>query len=56
VVTHNLNTTDVVVSVYTVASTFDEVECDIQHTSVNTITAIFATAPAAGQYRFVVVG
>ena len=56
VVTHNLNTKDVTVSVYTVASTFDEVEVDVQHTSTTTCTIIFATAPTAAQYRIVVQG
>ncbi len=56
VVTHNLNTTDVVISVHRVASPFDVVYPEIQHTSVNTCTLIFATAPATNEYRIVVVG
>jgi len=56
VVTHNLNTTDVHVAVSTKASTFDVVYPDIQITSVNTITLIFAVAPTAAQYRCVVIG
>jgi len=56
VVTHNLNSTDVIVQLHTVASTYDVVECDIQITSVNTITLLFATAPTAAQYRVVVIG
>ena len=56
VVTHNLNTLDVTVALYAKATPFAEVECDVQHTSVNTITLIFATAPTSAQYRAVVHG
>ena len=55
-VTHNLNTRDVTVGVYDAASTYDEVMCDIQHTTVNTVTLLFSVAPTAGQYRAVVHG
>lgn len=57
VVTHNLNTRNVQVTVFLTASTYDEVgpiEC--QHTTVNTITLIFAVAPTAAQYTAVVHG
>jgi hypothetical protein len=56
VVTHNLGTTDVQVRVFRVASPYDEVEPDVQHTSTNTVTIIFAVAPTSGQYRAVVQG
>lgn len=56
VVTHNLNTQDIVVYVYTASGTFVEVNVEIQHTTVNTITLVFAVAPTAGQYRVVVIG
>lgn len=56
VVTHNLGTQDVTVQVYTNASPFQEVNVEIQNTSVNTITVIFATAPASNAYRVVVLG
>lgn len=55
VITHNLNTLDVTVCVYEVA-TGDEVVCDVNHTSVNTITLNFAVAPTANQFRVVVHG
>lgn len=54
VVTHNLNTQDVIVGVYDNTTPFAEVECDVEHTSVNTITLRFAVAPAAAKYRCVV--
>jgi hypothetical protein len=55
-VTHNLNTRDVTVGVYSSASTYDEVMCDVQHSTVNTVTLLFSVAPTAGQYRAVVHG
>jgi phage-related tail fiber protein len=56
VVTHSLNTQDVTVAVYLASGTFEEVLCDVEHTSVNTITCKFAVAPTSGQYRVVVHG
>lgn len=56
VVTHNLGTTDVQVTVYVNSGTFDEIITDVQHTSTNTVTVIFGTAPAANAYRVVVQG
>jgi len=53
-VTHNLGTKDVVVSVYRVASPFDDVECDVERTDTNNVTVRFTTAPAASEYRVVV--
>lgn len=54
VVTHNLNSRDVGVTVYRATTPWDEVSCDVQHTDANNVTIIFATAPTAGQYRAVV--
>ena len=54
-VTHNLNTLDVTVEVYTVADG-TKVECDVTHTSANVITLGFVVAPTTGQYRCVVHG
>jgi hypothetical protein len=56
VVTHNLGTKSVIVEVFANASTFDRVECDVQHTSTSTITLVFAVAPTASQYTCVVHG
>lgn len=56
VITHNLNTQDVEVSVFLASGTFAEVECDVEHTSVNTITLRTAVAPTSNQYRVVVHG
>ena len=54
-VTHSLNTRDVNVTLYDV-STYAEVNCDIVHTTVNTVTLAFSVAPASNSYRAVVHG
>lgn len=54
-VTHNLNTLDVQVSVIRVAGGADVI-VDKARTGVNTVQITFATAPAAGSYRVVVIG
>lgn len=53
VLTHNLNTLDVVIEVYEV-STGDTVITDTSRTSVNSVTVLFNTAPTANQYRIVI--
>jgi hypothetical protein len=56
VVTHNLNTQDVIIQLYEAATPFNQVLPDIQSTSVNTATLIFAVAPTSNQYRVVAIG
>ena len=56
VITHNLNTRDCTVQVVRATTPWDTVECDVEMTSVNTITLRFAAAPSSGQYRIVVIG
>lgn len=56
VITHNLGTTDVTVSVYRNSGAADEVEVDVEHTSTNTITLRFTVAPTSNQFRVVVHG
>lgn len=53
VVTHNLNTVDVLVQVVEV-STGDTVYTDVARTSVNAVTVTFNTAPTTNQYRIVI--
>lgn len=54
VITHNLNNRDVVVQLYRVASPYDTVYCDVERTTVNTITLRFNPVPAAGEFRVVI--
>lgn len=54
VVTHNLNTRDVVVEVYRNSGNFDSVLVEVQRTSVNAVTILFDTAPSANAYRVLV--
>ncbi|MCM8710547.1 hypothetical protein M2651_05840 [Clostridium sp. SYSU_GA19001] len=55
-VTHNLNTTDVIVSLRETASPYNGVITDWQMVDANNIKLLFATAPTSGQYRVVVTG
>lgn len=49
---HNLNTQDVVVSVYESASPYSEISPEyVQHSSVDAVSIIFSVAPSIGQYR-----
>lgn len=54
--THNLNTRDVLVSVYQAASPWADVMCDVERLTVNSVLVRFAAAPTAGQYRVVILG
>lgn len=54
-VTHSLGTLDVGVTVFNNA-TGAEIIADVNHTGINTVDIIFATAPTSNQYRVVVVG
>jgi hypothetical protein len=56
VITHSLNTKDVIVNVYRTATPWDTIECDIERTSTTTLTLRFAVAPATNEYTVVVVG
>lgn len=56
VVTHNLNTRDLLVRVYEVNSPYAEVECTVEHTSVNTVTLTFGVNASSGTYRVFILG
>lgn len=56
VITHNLNSRDVIVQLRETASPYAMVMADVEMTSVNTITLKFAVAPAAGVYTVTVIG
>lgn len=49
-VTHNLNSRDVVVEVYRNSGNYDTVMVEVRRTSVNVVTLVFDTAPAASAF------
>lgn len=53
---HNLGTKDVTVQVFATASPYNQIECDVDHTSTTRVTLTFAAQPTAGAYRVVVTG
>ncbi len=55
-VTHNLGTRDVNVSVYEAAGEYNEVVCEVEKETTNTVILKFNTAPTTNQYRVVVIG
>jgi len=55
-VTHGLGTYDVTVQVFTNSGVRDTVIVETQRTDTNTVTVVFASAPAASAYRAVVTG
>jgi hypothetical protein len=54
--THNFATLDVHVAVYRNSGALDEVGCDIEHATTNTVIVRFATAPTTNLFRVVVIG
>jgi len=52
---HNLNTLDVLVQVYEVATGI-EIECDVTRSTVNRVVLAFSIVPTLNQYRVVVHG
>jgi hypothetical protein len=55
-INHNLNTRDVEVYVYETGGSRRQVLCEVQHTTVNQVTLLFASAPALNSLRIVVIG
>lgn len=55
-ITHNLGTRDVTVGLYEPAASYAEVLADVEHSTTNTITVKFTTAPTTDQFRVVVHG
>jgi hypothetical protein len=53
---HNLGTQDVTVQVYATTSPYNQVECDVDHTSTSRVTLTFAAQPTAGAYKVVITG
>ena len=55
-ITHNLGTRELTVVVYRNSGNYDEVECEVRHTSSTALTLVFSSAPTSNQFRVVVVG
>jgi hypothetical protein len=55
-ITHNLGTRDVTVALYEPSASYAEVFADIEHSTTNTITVKFTSAPTTDQFRVVVHG
>lgn len=55
-ITHNFNTRALFVSVYRNSGAYDQVECDVEFTTVNSITLRFAAAPTASQFAYTIIG
>ncbi len=55
-ITHNLATFDVQVEVYANSGQRTTVFAEVQRPSANTVALVFATAPASGAYRAVIMG
>jgi hypothetical protein len=56
VITHGLNTRDVVCSIHLKVSTYDYYEAEIQATTLDSITVIFAAAPTTNQFTVTIIG
>lgn len=56
VLTHNLNSRDVVVMIRESASPYAQVITDVEMTTVNTITVNFAQPPATNEYTVTIIG
>lgn len=55
-ITHNWNTRNVVVNVFRTASPYDEIECDVERTTVNAVRVRFASAPSSNEYTVLLLG
>jgi hypothetical protein len=54
VITHNLGTRDVMVEIFRNSGNYDTVLAEVQRTSTNAVTVVFAAAPSSAQYRAVI--
>lgn len=55
-INHNLNTKDVTVQIFENASSYSQIEADVEHTSTSAVTIKFASAPTTDEYRVVIIG
>jgi hypothetical protein len=55
-ITHNLDTRDVTINVYPTSGQYDNIICDMQRPTVNTVVLVVTPAPASNSLRVVIVG
>ena len=56
VVSHNLNSRDIGVTVYRNSSPWDTIQCGVERTDANTVTLKFANSVTASAYRVAILG
>ena len=56
VITHNLNSRDLVFSIRQTGTPYAMVQTDVEFTTANTATVKFAVAPAANEYTVIYIG
>lgn len=56
VVTHNLNSRDVAITIRETASPYAQVITDVEMTTLDTVTVKFASAPTSNQYTITIIG
>lgn len=54
--THNLGTRALQISVYRNSGNYDQIECEVRHTSTSAVTLLFTSAPTSNQFVAVVTG
>lgn len=54
--THNLGTRALQMAVYRNSGNYDQIECEVRHTSTSAITLVFTSAPSANQFVAVITG
>ena len=54
IVNHDLRAQAVTTCLYSATAPYGEVEADVQHTSINSVTFTFTVAPRVGQFNWVI--
>lgn len=54
--THNQSSRALQVSVYRNSGNYDQIECEVRHTSTSALTLVFTSAPTSNQFTAVVTG
>jgi hypothetical protein len=55
-VAHNLGSRDVQVEMYRATAPYDRIDCDVEHTDVNSVMLHFLDTPAVNAYSVVILG